>query len=512
MLTSVAPGAAVGSTATDPLVGRDLLGTYRLVEPLGKGGMATVYRGRHLLTDQEVAVKILAPELAAQSEVKARFIDEARTLARLEHPNIVTLYNLLEADGHLYLVMQLAEGEALDGLITRHGRLPCNDVVAIGIETLYALDYAHERGVVHRDIKPSNIVIRADGAVKVMDFGIAKIVGSTKLTQTGQTMGTVRYMAPEQVRGKPVDHRCDLYALGVTLYEACTGQPPFDGDTHFEIMRKQLVEQPRPISELASVPPEFEAALARALQKRAEDRFASAREFVQALKAVPLGRPSQRVTSSAAIPAFAAPNATAIAPLLGQRRRPARDLRQVLIALGLIAASIAATLWAWLSDPPPRPPAARLAGSPGSTQVIWPPVHPVARSLRWLVDQRVGDLHVLSQTPVDLMALESLCTRAYRAYVVMLRREGIDLPVPRRPLHLAIVPPSVLASQRDWSSPRYEAPTSTLYVSTERADYQRSDLPHGLALHYCAFMSQLSNERCLELAEGFEREVQGATR
>jgi len=507
MIPSALAGAAVGPSAADPRVGRDLMGTYRLVEPLGKGGMATVYRGRHLLTDQEVAIKILSPELATQSDVKARFIEEARTLARLEHPNIVTLYNLLEGEGHLYLVMQLAEGEALDTLIARQGRLPCNDVVAIGLETLYALEYAHDRGVVHRDIKPSNIVIRGDGAVKVMDFGIAKIVGSTKLTQTGQTMGTVRYMAPEQVRGKAVDHRCDLYALGVTLYEACAGQPPFDGDTHFEIMRRHLVDTPRPVSELAAVPPEFEQALARAMAKRVEDRFANAREFVRALKAVPIGTPSRRVTSSAALAAFGAELAPAAALPRSQRRRPpGRDLRQVVLALGLIGLSIAAILWALLSDPPRRTRGAPHGSSTGLAAVVWPPLDPVARGLRWVIDQRQGDIHVLSQTPVDVGALEALCTRAHRDYVALLRREGIDLPVPRRPLHLALMPDALFAAHEGWSSPRYEAPTSTLYVSTARADYQRSDLLHGLALHYCAVISQLSNERCLELADAFERE------
>ncbi|MBK8482731.1 MAG: serine/threonine protein kinase [Proteobacteria bacterium] len=505
-------GDAVGPSVADPLVGRDLLGTYRLVEPLGKGGMATVYRGRHLLTDQEVAIKILSPELATQSDVKARFIDEARTLARLEHPNIVTLYNFLEAEGHLYLVMQIAEGEALDALIGRQGRLPCNDVVAIGIETLFALEYAHERGVVHRDIKPSNIVIRGDGAVKVMDFGIAKIVGSTKLTQTGQTMGTVRYMAPEQVRGKPVDHRCDLYALGVTLYEACSGQPPFDGDTHFEIMRKQLVDAPRPLSELAAVPPELEQTLARAMEKRAEDRFANAREYIRALKAVPVGPPSGRVTSSAGVAVFEGPATIAVAS--ARRRRPSagRDLRQVMIALALIALSVGAILWGVLSDPPARAPARHGAPARSAASVVWPPLHAVARGLRWSVDERKGDLHLLAQAPVDVAALEALCSGAHRAYVAFLRREGIDLPVPRRPLHLVLLPRALFAAHQSWSSPRYEAMSSTLYISTARPDFQRSDLPHGLALHYCAVLAQLSNERCLELAEGFEREVQRAGR
>ena len=213
---------AEGQAAGD-LIGKEILGCYQLTELLGQGGMSVVYRARHTLTDQEVAVKVLPPELSTQREVKARFIEEARTLARLEHPNIVVLHNFVESEGYLYLVMQCAEGETFDTIIAREGRVELGEAVGVGVEVLRALEYAHEQGVIHRDIKPSNVIIRGDGAVKVMDFGIAKFMGSTKLTQTGQTMGTVRYMSPEQVRGKTLDHRSDQFSLAVVAYEILSG-------------------------------------------------------------------------------------------------------------------------------------------------------------------------------------------------------------------------------------------------------------------------------------------------
>src|SRR5262249_42452364 len=200
-----------------------VLGDYRLLEVLGQGGMSVVYKARHRVTEQDVAIKVLPPDLAIYDDVKARFVEEARTLAKLEHPNIVHLYNFAEAEGRLHLVMQYAEGTTFEQQIARSGRIQWPEAARVGLGVLDALSYAHARGVIHRDIKPSNILVRGDGSVKVMDFGIAKMLTSTRLTATGQTMGTVRYMSPEQVRGKDLDGRSDLYSLGVTMFEGLTG-------------------------------------------------------------------------------------------------------------------------------------------------------------------------------------------------------------------------------------------------------------------------------------------------
>ena len=206
------------------LIGSRVL-DFELKAILGAGGMSVVYRGEHRVTGQEVAIKILPPELAVHEELKARFVEEARVLAKLEHPNIVRLNNFTRGGraalpGHAVRRrrdLRAHDRRARQGRARRGGR-------ASASRCCKALEYAHGQGVIHRDIKPSNVLVRPDGAVKVTDFGIAKMLGNTRLTSTGQTMGTVRYMSPEQVRGKAVDARSDIYSLGITLYEALCGR------------------------------------------------------------------------------------------------------------------------------------------------------------------------------------------------------------------------------------------------------------------------------------------------
>jgi tRNA A-37 threonylcarbamoyl transferase component Bud32 len=504
---------AIGAEAAESLIGHEVGGAYQLVEVLGKGGMSIVYRGRHVLTEQEVAVKVLPPELAEQAEVRERFIGEARTLARLDHPNIVRLYNFLQEEGHLYIVMEFAEGDTFDQLITREGRITVADAVGVGIRTLEALRYAHERAVIHRDIKPSNIVIRGDGAVKVMDFGIAKIVGATKLTQTGQTMGTVRYMSPEQVRGRVVDHRTDLYSLGVTLYEACTGQAPFDGDTHFDIMHKHLTEPPRPPGECVQLPAQLDEALLVALRKLPEERFDSADAFKRALERVPFDARSRRITASnpvakeAAAPALARPAAS---------ESPWRARLPGIVAAVMLLCAIAGVVWALASDGQPsnqgtaavQPP----RGAAPAEAAKWPELHWVASRVDWKVDRKVEDeqLRVLCGSEQEAATLVEIHGEMLKRYRLYLQREGIDLDVPQRPLNLAIVTRALFAEQRGWVSPRYEAPSRTLYVDGSKPNYQKTDLVYGFALHFCVPIRELSNERCVELADGFERFLLGS--
>lgn len=281
-------GANLGSTGAHRMVGTTVLGQYEIIDVLGQGGMSVVFRARHLMTEQEVALKVLPPDLAAYSQVKSRFLEEAKALAQLDHPNIVHLYNFGQENGSHVLAMQYVHGQTWERMILELGHQTWPAAVRIAIDVLRALEYAHGRGIVHRDMKPSNVLVRDDdGTATVMDFGIAKMTTSTRLTATGQTMGTVRYMSPEQVRGQEVDARSDIYSLGATLYEAVTGETPFDGNTHFEIMSKHLSEQPaRPTSHGVELPAMLEAAILKSLSKRADDRFAGAREFRKELEAL----------------------------------------------------------------------------------------------------------------------------------------------------------------------------------------------------------------------------------
>ncbi|HET9627095.1 MAG TPA: serine/threonine-protein kinase, partial [Kofleriaceae bacterium] len=280
-------GAALGSTGAHRMIGSVMLGQYELVDVLGQGGMSTVFKGRHKLTDQEVALKILPPELAAHSQVKSRFLEEAKALAALDHANIVHLYNFGQENGYFVLAMQLVQGQTWERMILESTRLDWPTSCRIAIDVLRALEYAHGAGVIHRDMKPSNVLVRSrDGVATVMDFGIAKMTTSTRLTATGQTMGTVRYMSPEQVRGQEVDLRTDLYSLGATLYESLVGDTPFDGSTHFEIMTKHLSTAPvAPSRRGVTLPREVDDAVMRCLAKKAEDRFSGAREMRKILEA-----------------------------------------------------------------------------------------------------------------------------------------------------------------------------------------------------------------------------------
>jgi serine/threonine protein kinase len=290
-------GAALSSTGAQRLVGSVVLENYVITDILGQGGMSVVYRGKHKITDQEVALKVLPPELAAYKDVKGRFLEEGRALAQLDHPNIVHLYNFGDDGDCLVLAMQFVRGDTWERMILEQDSLPWRRSTELTRDVSNALDYAHGRGIIHRDMKPSNVLVRdLDGAATVMDFGIAKMQSSTKLTAEGQTMGTVRYMSPEQVRGVPVGVETDIYSLAMTAYESLVGDTPFTGETHFEIMTKHLNEAPVPPSERGvDLPPSLEAVLMRAMSKTPSDRQSSAVEFKEQLQAVLDGDEPQNI-------------------------------------------------------------------------------------------------------------------------------------------------------------------------------------------------------------------------
>ncbi len=279
---------ALSSTGAQRLVGSVVLDQYVITDILGRGGMSVVYQGKHKITGQEVALKVLPPDLAAHRDLKDRFLEEGKALAQLDHPNIVHLYNFGSDGDCLVLAMQYVRGITWERLIMDSGRVPWRKSAELTMQVSDALYYAHGRGIIHRDMKPSNVLIRdLDGAATVMDFGIAKVQSSTKLTATGQTMGTVRYMSPEQVRGKVVGVGTDIYSLAMTTYESLTGDTPFTGETHFEIMTKHLSEAPKRPSELGiDIPPAFEKVLMRAISKQPEDRQKDAKQLKEQLAAV----------------------------------------------------------------------------------------------------------------------------------------------------------------------------------------------------------------------------------
>jgi serine/threonine-protein kinase len=237
------------------------------------------------MLDREVAIKVLRPELTSQPSLNERFRAEAIAMARVSHPNIAMLHGLERHGADLYMVMEYVRGETLEHVVQRAGKLSWRRAAEILTSVLDALDHAHDMGVVHRDIKPANIMITRSGVVKVMDFGIARMVGRSRQTQFGHAVGTPTYMAPEQLRGEDVDGRTDLYAVGAALFELTTGRMAFEADSDYKLMMMQLNDPPpRPSSVQSDVPAAIDRIVLRAMEKKAENRFPSAAAFRAALQ------------------------------------------------------------------------------------------------------------------------------------------------------------------------------------------------------------------------------------
>jgi serine/threonine-protein kinase len=261
-----------------------IIGNYKIEEKLGEGGMGAVYKGVDTMLDREVAIKALRPELASQNAVVERFRSEAVTLAKLNHANIATLYTMFRQGDELYMVLEFVRGETLDNILQRRGALPAEEAVPVFSQVLDGIDHAHELGIVHRDIKPANMMLTEKGTLKVLDFGIARLLGSARMTRAGNIIGTLEYMAPEQVRGQETDGRSDIYALGMMLYEVLTGQLPFQTENEFELMKLQTEVVPRPPREInPAIPAEVESAIMKAVSKDPAQRFQTAGEFREVL-------------------------------------------------------------------------------------------------------------------------------------------------------------------------------------------------------------------------------------
>jgi serine/threonine-protein kinase len=279
------------------LEGRMLGGRYLLEAEVASGGMGAVWRARDQVLGRPVAVKVLHDRLARDPDLLERFRLEAIAAARLSHPNVVRVFDTGIDDGVCFIVMELFEGATLESILLDQGPLPGSDAVRVVRSVLHGLAHAHRQGVIHRDVKPGNVLIDPSGLVKVTDFGIAKAAfAASDLTTTGQLLGTARYLAPEQVAGEGVDHRADLYACGVVLYESLTGRPPFEGGSHIATATMRLTQEPPPPGSLRpGIPRRLETATMQALARDPDHRFQSADEMSSALdRTVPGERSAMR--------------------------------------------------------------------------------------------------------------------------------------------------------------------------------------------------------------------------
>lgn len=273
------------------MIGRVFNGRYRITERIGIGGMAEVYKAQDQVLGRTVAVKVMLPQYAADPEFTARFKQEAASAANLQSPYIVNVYDWGHDDGTYFIVMEFVRGTDLKSAIQQRGAINQRKVAEIGSQVCQALSVAHGLDIIHRDIKPQNIMVQPDGNVKVMDFGIARAKNSVK-TQTSSVLGTAHYISPEQAQGKELDGTSDMYSLGCVLYEAATGQLPFDGPDAVSVAMRQVNEAPVPPSQInPEIHPDLEAIILKAMEKNPVNRFRTAREMKHALDDFMMGRP-----------------------------------------------------------------------------------------------------------------------------------------------------------------------------------------------------------------------------
>jgi len=293
------------------------LGQYQVQQELGRGGMAVVYRAFQASLHRSVAIKVLPPQFTFDESFVHRFLQEARSAAGLRHPNIVTIYDVGVQDDIHYIVMEELAGESLSKLIDRQGKQPADRVANVISQIGSALDYAHARGIVHRDVKPSNIIVGTGDHATLTDFGIAKAIEGTQLTQTGMMVGTPEYMSPEQAKGDTISSSSDVYSLGLVAYEMLAGQTPFVADSAPAILYKQVHERAASVRTFApDLSPDLDSVLANALAKKTADRYSSAGAFAQDLQSVAQG--------SATILAHALPSAKHPPSAIPKRRLPGR--------------------------------------------------------------------------------------------------------------------------------------------------------------------------------------------
>ena len=337
-----------------PIPAGTKLDSFEIISPVGAGGMGEVYRARDSVLKRDVAIKVLPEYWSRDPDRLRRFEVEAQAAATLNHPNVISIFHVGRYEGSPYIVTELLQGETLRERL-RHGAMPLREVLDIGGSIAQGLAAAHAAGVVHRDLKPENIFLTKDGRVKLLDFGLAKFdpvaseSGSTatvqQVTNPGHVLGTVGYMSPEQVRGRPADTRSDIFALGVILYEMVTGRPAFRKETSAETMSAILKEDPPAISQHSSTtPPGLQRVIARCLTKNAEQRFQHASDVGFALEAL-----SDTSTGPFAV---------------GQQEKRSGERKLMRFGIAVAVISLAALAFYWWQRPPAVPVVQAVTQSP----------------------------------------------------------------------------------------------------------------------------------------------------
>ena len=340
------------------MIGDVIAERYEVLELVGTGGMSSVYKSHDQLLERNVALKVLHPHFGDDDEYVERFRREARAVAQLSHPNIVTVIDRGDAEGHQFIVFEFIDGENLKELVNRTGPLPVRRAVELAIAIADGLAFAHQHGLVHRDVKPQNILLNGEGEAKVTDFGIARSLDVERgVTQTGTVLGTSNYLSPEQASGKPVTPATDVYSLGVVLYELLTADVPFPGENFVAVAMKHINEPvPDILEQRPDVPVRLAAAIEHALEKDPARRFASMRDFASELRAC-----LEQLGSSDAERTFVAPSAV-LRESAPHRVRAKRRRWPIYAALALLgAAAIVAGVLALdgsNSNKPPATPAA----------------------------------------------------------------------------------------------------------------------------------------------------------
>jgi eukaryotic-like serine/threonine-protein kinase len=316
------------------VVGELIAGRYELEELVGSGGMSSVYRAHDKLLERTVALKILHEQFTRDDAYVERFRREARAVAQLAHPNIVTVIDRGEQDGRQFIVFEYVDGMNLKELLDQEGPLEPREAIELALQVARGLSFAHENGLVHRDVKPQNVLIDADGRAKVTDFGIAHALDADGMTITGTIMGSSNYIAPEQARGEPVDEQSDIYSLGCVLYELLTGDVPFEGDNFVAVAMRHVNDPVPTVGEVRpDVPPHLDWAIRCAMAKDNDDRFASMSEFAAELEAC-----HAELDGAEGATVVVPPRRPARPPRARrERRRRSRVLPFVLLGVGLAA-------------------------------------------------------------------------------------------------------------------------------------------------------------------------------